>query len=354
MVELLAAHTTFHLGGPAARFEVARDDRTLVRLVTEADERGEPVLVLGGGSNLLVGDDGFDGLVVHVATSGIHVEEESPCAGANVTVAAGEPWDGFVAESIARQWRGLETLSGIPGQVGAVPIQNVGAYGTEVAQYIARVRTWDRKEQRQRTFFPFECDFGYRHSVFKEQPNRWIVLDVSFQFLLGDLLSAVRYQQLADRLGVELGGSARSPQVRQAVLDLRAGKGMVVDAADADTWSAGSFFTNPVLSEADAAALPDAAPRYSAGPGAVKTSAAWLIEHAGFAKGWHLPRYPQGRAPASLSTKHTLALTNRGTASTADVVELARAVRDGVRERFGVTLVPEPTLVGCSLDDPRA
>lgn len=353
MAELLADHTTFHLGGPAARYEVARDEATLVRLVTEADAKGEPVLVLGGGSNLLVGDQGFDGLVVQVATSGIHVEEESSCAGANVTVAAGENWDGLVAEAIRRQWRGLETLSGIPGQVGATPIQNVGAYGTEVSQYITRVRTWDRHANQQKTFFPFECNFGYRHSVFKEQPGRWIILDVSFQFLLGDLLSSVRYQQLADKLGIGPGESARAPQVRRAVLELRAGKGMVVDPADPDTWSAGSFFTNPVLTEATAADLPEGAPRYPAGTGQVKTSAAWLIEHAGFAKGWHLPRYAEGEAPASLSTKHTLALTNRGSATTADVVELAQAIRAGVRERFGVTLVPEPTLIGCNLDDSR-
>ena len=354
MAERLADHTTFHLGGPAARFEVARDDATLIRLVSDADQRGEPVLVLGGGSNLLIGDEGFDGLVVQVATSGLGVEEESCCAGANVTVAAGESWDGFVAEAIRRQWRGPETLSGIPGRVGAVPIQNVGAYGTEVSQYIARVRTWDREKKEQRTFFPFECRFGYRHSLFKEQPGRWIILDVAFQFLLGDLLSSVRYQQLADKLGVAPGESARAPQVRQAVLELRAGKGMVVDPADPDSWSAGSFFTNPVLTEAEAADLPEGAPRYAAGPGRVKTSAAWLIEHAGFSKGWHLPRYASGEAPASLSTKHTLALTNRGTATTADVVELAREIRAGVREKYGVTLVPEPTLIGCSLDDPRA
>ncbi|SDB98278.1 UDP-N-acetylmuramate dehydrogenase [Raineyella antarctica] len=351
MAELLSDHTTFHLGGPAARYEVARDDATLVRLVSEADATGEPVLVLGGGSNLLIGDEGFDGLVVEVATSGLSFEEVSSCAGANVTVAAGESWDGFVAEAVERQWRGPETLSGIPGKVGAVPIQNVGAYGSEVSQYIVRVRTWDRQEGRQRTFFPFECRFGYRNSMFKEQPGRWIILDVSFQFLLGDLLSSVRYQQLADKLGIGPGESARAPQVRQAVLELRAGKGMVLDPEDHDTWSAGSFFTNPVLPEAVAAALPEGAPRYPAGPGEVKTSAAWLIEHAGFPKGWHLPRFGSGEAPAALSGKHTLALTNRGSATTADVVELAARIRAGVREKYGVTLVPEPTLIGCSLDD---
>ncbi|MEA5155700.1 UDP-N-acetylmuramate dehydrogenase [Raineyella sp.] len=353
MAELLADHTTFHLGGPAARFEVARDDRTLIDLVTAADTTGEPVLILGGGSNLLIGDEGFDGLVVNVATSGLWVEEESCCAGANVTVAAGESWDGFVQEAITRQWRGLECLSGIPGQVGAVPIQNVGAYGTEVGHYIVRVRAWDRQERAQRTFFPFECGFGYRTSRFKEEPGRWIILDVAFQFLLGDLLSSVRYQQLADKLGVGLGEPARAPEVRRAVLELRAGKGMVIDPADHDTWSAGSFFTNPVLPEALAADLPEGAPRYPAGPGRVKTSAAWLIEHAGYTKGWHLPRYGEGAAPATLSTKHTLALTNRGGASTADVLELARAVRDGVRDTYGVSLVPEPNLVNCSLDDVR-
>ncbi|QGF22775.1 UDP-N-acetylmuramate dehydrogenase [Raineyella fluvialis] len=353
MAELLADHTTFHLGGPAARYEVARDDRTLIDLVTEADAKGEPVLVLGGGSNLLVGDEGFDGLVVQVATRGLTIEEESCCAGANVTVAAGESWDGFVQQAITHEWRGLEALSGIPGQVGAVPIQNVGAYGSEVGHYIVRVRTWDRKERAQKTFFPFECGFGYRTSRFKQEPGRWIILDVAFQFLLGDLSPAVRYQQLADKLGVGLGEPARAAQVRAAVLELRAGKGMVLDPADHDTWSAGSFFTNPIVPEALAAGLPAGAPRYPAGPGQVKTSAAWLIEHAGFAKGWHLPRHSDAEAPAALSTKHTLALTNRGTASTADVLELARAVREGVREAYGVTLVPEPNLVNCSLDDVR-
>lgn len=353
MAERLADHTTFHLGGPATRYAVAHDDRTLIDLVTAADAAGEPVLVLGGGSNLLIGDDGFDGLVVRVATQGLWVEEESCCAGANVTVAAGESWDWFVQEAISREWRGLESLSGIPGQVGAVPIQNVGAYGTEVGHYIVRVRTWDRRERAQKTFFPAECGFGYRTSRFKEEPGRWIILDVAFQFLLGDLLPAVRYQQLADRLGVAVGEPARARQVRQAVLELRAGKGMLVDPSDHDTWGAGSFFTNPVLPEELATRLPAAAPRYPAGPGLVKSSAAWLIEHAGFGKGWHLPRYADGEAPATLSTKHTLALTNRGSASTADVLELARAIRDGVREAYGVTLVPEPNLVNCSLDDVR-
>jgi len=354
VTERLADHTTFHLGGPAARFETARDEATLVDLVTDADRRGEPVLVLGGGSNVLVGDDGFDGLVVHVATTGLTVQEESCCAGANVTAAAGVGWDDFVAEAVRRQWRGIEPLSGIPGQVGATPIQNVGAYGAEVGHFIARVRTWDRRDHTQRTFFPADCRFGYRTSRFKEEPGRWLVLDVSFQFLLGDLLPAVRYRQLADRLGVDVGAAARSGDVREAVLALRRSKGMVVDPADHDTWSAGSFFTNPILPAHLAAALPEGAPRYPAGTRQVKTSAAWLIEHAGFAKGYHLPVPDATPVPASLSTRHTLALTNRGTARTADVLALARTVADGVRERFGVDLVPEPMLVGCAWEPVRA
>lgn len=362
----LADHTTFHLGGPAARFEVAEDEHDLVRLVDEADRAGTPVLLLGGGSNMLVGDDGFDGLVIAIATRGIQPGEVSTCAGANVTVAAGEDWDAFVAHSIEQEWTGLAPLSGIPGQVGATPIQNVGAYGAEVGSHIARVRTWDRQARTQRTFANIDCGFGYRWSRFKADPGRYVVLDVSFQFLLGDRLQHVRYAQLAGALGVEVGDQADSAQVRETVLGLRRSKGMVIDPADHDTWSAGSFFTNPILDADQAAALPAGAPRYpvAANPAApsatgtdpstaqVKTSAAWLIDHAGFPKGWHLPQYADGQAPASLSTKHTLALTNRGTATTADVVDLARAIVAGVRQAYGITLVPEPNLIACSLEEP--
>ena len=337
----LAPLTTLRVGGPADRLVTATTEADLVDAVRAADEAGEPVLVLGGGSNVVVGDDGFRGTVVRVATRGTEVSQDT-CSGASVTVAAGEPWDEVVARTVDEGWVGLEALSGIPGLTGATPIQNVGAYGQEVAQTVARVRTWDRREGRVRTVFAADCGFGYRHSRFKAEPGRWVVLDVTFQLALGTSGAPVGYAELARALGVEVGQRAPLREVREAVLALRAGKGMVLDAEDADTWSAGSFFTNPVLDADAAAALPAAAPRWPVAGGHVKTSAAWLIEHAGFARGY-------GAGPARLSTKHTLALTNRGAASAGDVLRLAREVRDGVRDRFGVELVPEPVLVGTSL-----
>jgi UDP-N-acetylmuramate dehydrogenase len=309
--------------------------------VRALDVAGEPVLVLGGGSNLLVGDAGFDGTVVLVATRGVD-QDVASCSGAVVTVAAGEPWDPFVALTVANGWSGLEALSGIPGSIGASPIQNVGAYGAEVGQLITTVRTLDRSTGQVRTLFAVECGFGYRTSVFKQTPGRYVVLDVTFQLKLGSLSAPVRYAELARVLGVEVGARAPAAEVREAVLSLRRSKGMVLDDADPDTWSAGSFFTNPVLDAAGAAALPDGAPRYPQPDGRVKTSAAWLIEHAGFGRGW-------GDGPARVSTKHTLALTNRGSAQAADVLALARQVRSGVEQRFGIVLEPEPVLVGCAL-----
>lgn len=338
----LADHTTLHVGGPCERLVIARTEAELIQAVGEADASGKPALVLGGGSNVLVGDEGYPGTVVIVATSGITADVSS-CGGANVKVAAGENWDAFVAHAIEQEWRGIEALSGIPGLVGAVPIQNVGAYGQEVSQTVASVRTWDRVERTQRTFFAADCGFGYRHSRFKDNPGRYLVLSVGFQFLLGDLSMPIRFGELARRLGIAGGERAESALVRQTVLALRRGKGMVLDAGDHDTWSAGSFFTNPVLDAQAAARLPEDAPRFAQPDGSVKSSAAWLIEHAGFGRGFGTP-------PATLSTKHTLALTNRGGACAADLLALAKRVRDGVAAKFGVTLVPEPVLVGCSLD----
>jgi len=243
-------------------------------------------------------------------------------------------------------WVGIEALSGIPGSVGATPIQNVGAYGQEVSETVASVRTWDREDRQVRTLAAADCGFGYRHSRFKADPTRYVVLSVTFQFRTGDLGAPVKYAELARTLGVEPGDRATLPQVRRAVLGLRAGKGMVLDPDDHDTWSAGSFFTNPFLTAEQAAVLPDDAPRFPQPDGTVKTSAAWLIDRAGFAKGYGLDLHG-GRA--SLSTKHTLALTNRGGATTEDLLRLAREVRDGVVEKFGVRLVNEPVLVGCEL-----
>ncbi len=340
MTEPLANHTTFRLGGPARRFVEATTEQQLIDTVADCDSRGEPVLVLGGGSNVLIADEGFGGTVVKAATRGVRAEV-ADCSGVQLEVAAGEVWDDLVARAVASRWSGMETLSGIPGSVGAVPIQNVGAYGAEVATLIQRVRTWDRAEGAIRSFAAAECGFGYRDSRFKREKGRHLVLRVDFQLPLGDLGQPVRYPELARALGVAVGQRAPAARVRETVLTIRRGKGMVLDANDHDTWSAGSFFTNPILTPGQAASLPADAPRFPTGEG-VKTSAAWLIQHAGFPAG-------HGSGPARLSTRHVLALTNRGHATTADVLALAREIRDGVRERFGITLVPEVNLVGVSI-----
>jgi UDP-N-acetylmuramate dehydrogenase len=263
-----------------------------------------------------------------------------------VTAAAGENWDRLVERAVSSGWVGIEALSGIPGSVGATPIQNVGAYGQEVAETVASVRTWDRVDRQVRTIAAADCGFGYRTSRFKADPARHVVLSVTFQFRTGNLGAPVRYAELARTLGVEPGQRAPLADVRRAVLALRGGKGMVLDPADHDTWSAGSFFTNPFLGEDQLSLLPAGAPRFPQPDGTTKTSAAWLIERAGFEKGHGLDRRG-GRV--SLSTKHTLALTNRGGATTEDLLALAREVRDGVEQRFGIRLVNEPVLVGCTL-----
>ncbi len=337
----LAELTTLRVGGPAAHVVVAEDEQTLVAAVTAADATGTPALVVAGGSNLLVGDDGYPGTVVVVRTRGVDVADDT-CGGAWLTVAAGEPWDDLVARTVAEDWAGLEALSGIPGSTGATPVQNVGAYGQEVATTVARVRTLDRSTGLQRTFVASDCGFGYRTSRFKTEPGRWLVLDVSFQLRRSAASEPVAYAELARTLGVDVGARAPLREVRDAVLGLRRGKGMVLDADDHDTWSVGSFFTNPVLDAAAADRLPADAPRFPQPDGRVKTSAAWLIERAGVRRG-------QAHGGAAVSTKHTLALTNRGTATAADVVALAADVRDRVLAAYGVELEPEPTLIGCSL-----
>ena len=334
----LAGYTTLRLGGPAAELLVADDEASLVEAVRSADLAGTPLLLVGGGSNLVVADEGFPGRVVVVRNRGVRVESDL-CGGAFVEVSAGEDWDEVVATAVGSGWVGIEALSGIPGTTGATPIQNVGAYGQEVAHTLARVRTWDRARGEIRSFAAADCGFGYRTSRFKQDPDRFVVLSVSFQFALGELGAAVQYAELAHTLGVATGERAPASEVREAVLELRRGKGMVLDAADHDTWSTGSFFTNPIVAAAD---VPDGAPAWPQADGRVKTSAAWLIERAGFSRG-------HGNERARLSSKHTLALTNRGDASTADLLELAREIRAGVEDRFGITLVNEPVLVGCRL-----
>jgi UDP-N-acetylmuramate dehydrogenase len=341
--ELLRDHTTLRLGGPATAWVEATTEREVVDAVRSLDAAGEPALVLAGGSNLVVADDGFAGTVVKVATAGVSADSDDPddlaCLGAvTVTVAAGESWDALVARAVESGWVGIEALSGIPGSVGATPIQNVGAYGQEVSETLASVRTWDRHRGELRTFAATDCGFGYRTSRFKEEPGRFVVLDVTFLLKQGTLGAPVQYAELAATLGVELGERAPLADVRAAVLKLRSGKGMVLDAEDHDTWSAGSFFTNPVVDPDD---VPEGAPAWPH-PGGVKTSAAWLIERAGFRKG-------HGSDRVSLSTKHTLALTNRGDGTTTELLALAREIRDGVEARFGIRLVNEPVLVGCAL-----
>jgi UDP-N-acetylmuramate dehydrogenase len=334
----LADFTTLRLGGDADRFCEVGDADALVEVVADIGRNG--LLILGGGSNLVISDDGVDVPVVKVVTRGVTVDTSG--SHVELTVAAGESWDDLVAQAVNEGWSGIEALSGIPGLVGATPIQNVGAYGHEVSDTITGVDVYDRAAGRRHRLAPEECVFAYRTSTFKREPDRYVVLAVHLRLERKGTGAPVRYAELARALGVESGSTAPLGAVRDAVLGLRRGKGMVLDVTDHDTWSAGSFFTNPVLA-ADAT-LPDGLPRWVQRDGRLKVSAAWLIEQSGFGKGFAL----EG-GHVSLSTKHTLALTNRGGATTAELVALARVIRDGVHARFGITLVPEPTLVGVHL-----
>lgn len=343
MTDTLAAHTTLRVGGPARRWITATDRAELLAAVIECDARGDNILLIGGGSNLVVADSGFDGTVIEIATRGIASVDEG-CGGAWVEVEAGESWDDLVKWSIAEQWRGMEALSGIPGSVGATPIQNVGAYGRDVASIIARVTVFDRRSVQTRVLPAGDCGFGYRHSIFKSEPDRFVVLAVAFQMRRGDLSEPVAYAELADALNIAVGECAESERVREAVLGLRRRKGMVLDPDDHDTWSVGSFFVNPVV---PAERVPEGAPAWPQPEGRVKTSAAWLVEQAGFPRGFRLPG-----SNAGVSTKHSLALTNRGGASAAEVLTLAEHIRTGVLDRFGIDLVREPTLIGSPEQQP--
>ncbi|TQM06231.1 UDP-N-acetylmuramate dehydrogenase [Pseudonocardia kunmingensis] len=334
----LAPLTTLRLGGPARRLVEATSADAVVEAVRAADASGEPLLVLGGGSNVVIADDGWPGTVVHVANSGYEVHRR-PDGSVLLTVEAGADWDGVVAACVAEGLGGLECLSGIPGRTGATPVQNVGAYGVEVADLLVDVDLYDRRTGVVRPGVPAaELGLGYRTSVLKGRDDA-VVLRVRFALPGTGASAPVRYPELARVLGVEPGAQVPAAAAREAVLGLRGGKGMVLDAADHDTWSAGSFFTNPVLPEGEA---PVGAPRWPAGPGMVKVPAAWLIEQAGFRRG-----HPGPGGRVALSGKHVLALTNRGEGTTADLLALAREVREGVRARWGVTLLPEPVLVGC-------
>ncbi len=335
----LAALTTLRVGPVAARVINCVTEAHIVATLRELDDRDSPVLVLGGGSNVVIADDLVDLTVVRLASAAVSVESGLLRAG------AGADWDHVVSVAVASDLGGLECLSGIPGSTGATPVQNVGAYGVEVADTMTRVKLLERPTGEVHWVPAAELDFGYRHSALKND-SQAIVLEVEFALDEHRRSAPLRYAELAATLGVPLGSRADPVEVRAAVLSLRARKGMVLDPADPDTVSVGSFFTNPVVPvdrfermQADAEAP---IPHYPA-PDGVKLAAGWLVERAGFGRGF------PGEGPCRLSTKHALALTNRGGATTADVLALARTVRDGVHATFGVRLVPEPVLVGCEL-----
>ena len=344
---LLASYTTLRLGGAPGRLVTVTRPDEIVQRVREAELLGQPIMILAGGSNVVIGDAGFPGTVVLVRSRGIRVLAED---GETVTirVAAGEPWDDLVAATVDAGWSGVECLSGIPGSAGATPIQNVGAYGQEVAETVTGVEVYDRAAGEMIRMGADECGFAYRSSVFRHR-DRWTILSVDFRLARSPLSAPVRYAELARALGVEVGDRVPLGDARAAVRALRAGKGMVLDPADPDTRSVGSFFTNPVLDSSAYLALRDRAgdlgepPSWPGSGGVVKVSAAWLIDKAGYPKGY------QGAGGVAISSKHTLALTNRGGGSTAALLALAREIRDGVHDRFGATLHPEPVLVNCAI-----
>lgn len=337
----LAPLTTLRVGGSAARLAALDREDGLVETLASLEAAHEPLFVLGTGSNVVVGDAGFPGLVLQMALRGVKVRRENNQV--RVDVAAGEDWDAFVARAVDEGWRGVASLSGIPGLVGATPIQNVGAYGQEVRDTIASVRAFDRAAGAFVDMTPTDCAFDYRASIFK-RADRWIVTRVTFLFERSRAES-IRYPELSRALGLDEGRPAPGARVRDTVVALRRSKGMVLDAMDPESVSAGSFFVNPVVDAETAASVEALAgqrpPTFPAGQGRVKLAAAWLVERAGFSRGWT-------RGRAGVSRKHALAIVNRGGATASDVLDAARAVRDGVRDRLGVTLEPEPVMVGCS------
>lgn len=325
----LAGLTTLGVGGPAERLVEVTTADELVAAVRDADEAGRPLLLLGGGSNVIAPDEGWPGDVVLVRSSGIDRD------GSVLTVQAGHDWDELVAHTVAEGLAGIEALSGIPGSTGATPVQNVGAYGQEVAQTITAVRVYDRAEKVDLVLAPEDCGFAYRDSRLKREPGRYVVLEVAFRLHPGPLSRPVGYAELARTLGVDVGGTAPLADVREAVLGLRRGKGMVWDPADPDTRSAGSFFTNPIVALDRAV---EGCPSWPAGEGQIKLSAAWLVQHAGFGRGTR-----DGRV--GTSPRHSLALTTEPGATAAELLAFSDRIVATVRERFGVTLEREPTAV---------
>jgi len=341
----LAPKTTLGVGGPARRLVRVTDVGELREALSSAHEAGEPVLVLGGGSNLVVRDGGWPGLVIEIAIMGVTIRDHGDHA--IVSAFAGVVWDDFVAQMVEAKLVGIECLSGIPGLVGATPMQNVGAYGQEVADTIITVRVLDRETNQVETLDPAACGFGYRTSMFKGS-ERWIVIEVRFRFARGEQSAPIAYPELARALGIEERGRAPLADVRRTVIELRRGKGMVVDPMDPDSRSAGSFFVNPIVDAETLAAfearLPAGvvAPKFPASEGKTKLSAGWLIERAGFAKGY----VPPGEGRVGVSKKHALALVNRSGATTSELLALAREIQDGVHARLGIELHPEPVIVG--------
>jgi UDP-N-acetylmuramate dehydrogenase len=325
----LADLTTLAVGGPVDRLVEVHDADELVAAVRDADESRRPLLVLGGGSNVVAPDQGWPGDVVLVRSHGIERSGDA------LTVQAGHDWDALVAHTVENHLAGIEALSGIPGSTGATPIQNVGAYGQEVAQTVTAVRVYDRAEKSERTLTPEQCGFAYRDSRLKREPGRFVVLEVDFALHPGSRSRPVGYAELARTLGVEIGETAPLADVRDAVLELRRGKGMVWDPSDPDSRSAGSFFTNPIVAQEQAV---EGCPSWPAGDGSVKLSAAWLVQHAGFGRGTR-----QGNV--GTSSRHSLALTTEPGATAAELMAFAGRVIEAVRDQFGVTLVPEPTAV---------
>jgi len=333
----LAPKTTLGIGGAARRFaRVGSVDE-----LQEALRSDDNVLILGGGSNIVIGDAGWDGLVVQIGMTGIAIKHEGDHA--IVVAGAGENWDELVAQTIDEGLAGLECLSGIPGLVGATPMQNVGAYGQEVADTIERVRVLDRRTGELVDFAPHACQFAYRTSVFKGR-TRWVVTEVQFRLPRSRTSMPLRYPELARGLGIREGGRAPLAEVREKVIALRRGKGMVIDPLDPESRSVGSFFMNPIVDKHALETLEEkldastTIPLWPADAGRTKLSAAWLIERAGFRKG-----YTVGRV--GISKKHALAIVNRGGASAREVLALATEIQDRVRDKLGIELVPEPVIV---------
>ena len=341
-MEALSNFTTLKVGGPAQKIVHAHTEDELVEFVKAADKAGEQVLILGGGSNLLISDAGFAGTVIRVESKGNALDYDA-CSGGMIEVSAGEDWDKFVALTIEKGFADLESLSGIPGTIGGAPIQNIGAYGHEVSETIARVKAYDRTKGEITTFTNEQCRFSYRNSVFKAEAGRYVILNVAFQLRKGEQSLPITYAELAKFLSVNIGDRAPVVEVRKAILQLRGRKGMLIDAGDVNSNSAGSFFVNPILNKEIADKLPADAPRWPQTDGRIKTSAAWLMEHAGVNKGEKL-------AGAQISNKHVLALTNSGDATAGDIVELAKMARAKVFEKFGVKLEAEVQLVGLDLN----